>query len=304
MCLYPVLIKNPRYLRNKKNGGKIPEHLDPREAWVPVGCGECYECRKQKANEWRVRLMEEIKEKPKALFLTLTFSDESLRKLHKKTKSEDVNDVAREAVKLFRERWRKQYKKSIRHWLITELGEENGRIHMHGIIFDEQAHEHPEEVEKHWKYGYVGIGKYCNIKTINYIIKYVTKKDYIHKDYKQIILCSPGLGNAWTDKTGWNRWDGEKTKETYKAKNGVEYGLPIYYRNKIWTEEQRTKLWMQRLDKGMRYVRGIPIDINREGGMEEFYNVLHTAQKWNERMKYGKREWKKEKYREMVKNQR
>ena len=48
MCLYPRLIKNPKYKENKKNGGVIPAFLDERVLAVPIGCGECIECRKQK----------------------------------------------------------------------------------------------------------------------------------------------------------------------------------------------------------------------------------------------------------------
>ena len=51
MCLYPRLIKNPKYKENKKNGGVIPAFLDERVLAVPIGCGECIECRKQ--NEYR-----------------------------------------------------------------------------------------------------------------------------------------------------------------------------------------------------------------------------------------------------------
>ena len=57
------------------------------------------------------------------------------------------------AIRLFTERWRKKYKKSIRHWLITELG--GGRyehLHIHGLIWTK---ENFEEVRKIWKYGFV-----------------------------------------------------------------------------------------------------------------------------------------------------
>ena len=60
MCLYPKLIKNPKYQINKKNKGKIPEMIDDRAAYVPIGCGKCIECRKQKADNWKIRLYEEV----------------------------------------------------------------------------------------------------------------------------------------------------------------------------------------------------------------------------------------------------
>ena len=82
MCLYPKLIKNKKYVANKKNGGDVPQATDERVKWVPAGCGKCMECRKRKAREWQVRLSEEIRSnKTKCYFVTLTYSEENLQKL-------------------------------------------------------------------------------------------------------------------------------------------------------------------------------------------------------------------------------
>lgn len=48
MCLYPKLIKNKRYTINIKNKGIIPECIDERMLFVPIGCGKCIECMKKK----------------------------------------------------------------------------------------------------------------------------------------------------------------------------------------------------------------------------------------------------------------
>ena len=181
MCLYPKIIRNKKYTENKKNGGVIPTVSDERTLYVAAGCGNCIECRKQKAREWQVRLMEDIKEHKNGKFITLTFSDESIKKLSEEIKLtgyELDNEIATRATRLFLERWRKKYKKSIRHWLVTELGH-NGteNIHMHGIVW---TNESMEEVERIWQYGWVWKGKkingkmenYVNNKTINYTIKY------------------------------------------------------------------------------------------------------------------------------------
>ena len=78
MCLYPQLILNPKYRPNKKNKGKPPQLPDERVKYVPIGCQQCIECTKQRANHWRVRLLEEIKTAKHAKFITLTFSNESI----------------------------------------------------------------------------------------------------------------------------------------------------------------------------------------------------------------------------------
>ena len=208
MCLYPKLIINRKYTANKKNGGNIPAIQDERIKYVPIGCGRCIECMKRKARDWQIRLLEEIRtSNKKAYFVTLTFSDESiaeLAKLHPSRNGYDLdNQILTMAVRRFLERYRKENKKSLRHWLISELGG-NGteNIHAHGIIWT----ENPEDIEKHWKYGYVWLGKqkngtyknYVTEKTVNYIIKYVNKTDTLHKNYKPIVLTSPGIGNSYT----------------------------------------------------------------------------------------------------------
>ena len=86
MCLYPRLIKNPKYKANKKNGGVVTPPSDYRIRYVPAGCGVCMECMKKKAREWQVRLSEEIKERADGRFITLTFNNESYEKIKEEMK--------------------------------------------------------------------------------------------------------------------------------------------------------------------------------------------------------------------------
>ena len=137
MCLFPKLVKNPKYRVNRKNGGNVPYMTDSRVGYVPIGCGVCFECINKEATKWKIRLFEEIKRDETGKFVTLTFSDESLEELerdcdanertHKYVKD---NEIARLGVRRFLERWRKKHGKSVKHWLITELGTTNTeRIH-------------------------------------------------------------------------------------------------------------------------------------------------------------------------------
>lgn len=301
MCLFPLLIKNQKYLPNKKNNGRPPIAKDFRTEYVPVGCGNCIECRKQKANAWRIRLCEEIKNNKHAYFVTLTFSNESLKKLMQETNEKECNAVAGIAVRRFLERWRKKYKKSIRHWLITELGHENTeRIHLHGILLHENEITQ-EELNNIWQYGFADTGQYCNVKTINYIVKYVTKIDHDHKGYKPQIFCSAGLGaNYINDFTkDVHKYRPRNTKETYTLNNGAEVNLPIYYRNKFYNEEQREQLWLEKLDKRRIYVRGAEIKrIDTINGHKLYMHTLRNMQEENKNLGYGNRseEWKEKDY--------
>lgn len=310
MCLYPTLIKNRKYTANKKNGGVVPPLPDERVKYVAAGCGDCIECRKQKARNWQTRITEECKTNKNGQFVTLTFNTQSLKKLAKEfDKVEGYaldNMIATLAVRRFLERWRKEYTTSVRHWLITELGHGGTEhIHLHGIIWTDES---PYKIEQKWGYGYVWKGyerngkliNYVNASTANYITKYLFKQDKLHRYYKPIILSSnkPGIGHNYinTPKAQYNRYNGANTTETYTTESGHRIGLPTYYRNKLYTDQQREQLWINLLDKQVRYVNGIKIDISK--GEENYYKTLHYYQKQNEKMGYGNgtKNWQQEQY--------
>ena len=107
MCLYPTLVKNPKYKKTKKNKGIIPHMTDSRVGLIPIGCGMCFECAQKKRNEWTPRLLEDIKTNRNGKFVTLTFSSESYTELAKECKGEGYvldNAIATLAVARWRER--------------------------------------------------------------------------------------------------------------------------------------------------------------------------------------------------------
>lgn len=297
MCLYPKLIKNRKYEPNKKNGGIPPKPKDSRVLLVPVKCGKCMECRKAISREWQIRLQEEIKHDTTGQFVTLTFNEEELWKIQQELgEKADSNEICTYAIRRFLERWRKKYKKSVKHWLITELGHSSTeRIHAHGLLFATSSNE---DIASLWKYGIVWTGSYVNTRTINYIVKYVTKLDNDHAGFQGKIHCSPGIGKKYNQSFNaqQNGYKEEKTDETYKLSNGSKVALPVYYRNKIYTEEEREKLWIEKIDKGKRYVNGVKIDIRTHKGRNHYWRILSDAQRLNKMMGYGDRTWTKKKY--------
>ena len=100
---------------------------------------------------------EEIKHDNTGQFITLTFNNEELQRLTEETGIQESNAVATLAVRRFLERWRKKYKKSVKHWFVTELGHQGTeRIHLHGIIFTKET---SETIQNIWKYGSIVTGK-------------------------------------------------------------------------------------------------------------------------------------------------
>lgn len=328
MCLYPTLMKNRRYVKNQKNGGVIPPISDERLLWVATGCGECMECRKQRARAWQLRLLEDIKKHKNGKFVTLTFSNEAFKKLMDEGEYHGIegyrvdNQVAIRAVELFRERWRKLFGVSIRHWLVTELGHEGTEnIHLHGIVWVDDwlkvkrrvpgVKKKVESMEfwtsvlaERWGFGYVWTGyehldNYVNNRTVNYIIKYVHKMDKDHPGFKGRVLTSQGIGKSYIESVDRERnvFRGKDTKTTYKNEQGYEMAMPIYWRNKLYSEKQREELWLALLDKGERWVCGEKVRASDE---KDYYGALKHYRALNRRLGYGsdEKDWDRIQYEE------
>lgn len=281
----------------------MPPVTDIRVLYVPIGCGKCIECTKQRSNQYKTRLMEDIKVFKNARFITLTFSEEKLAEVEEecswKTNLEGYdkeNWAATRAVRLFLERWRKQFGKSLRHWLVTELGHKNTeRIHLHGLLYcndyieDKKGkrHYYKDAIKNTWQNGWIYFGDYVNERTINYIVKYITKVDPDHKTYTPIILTSAGIGGNYhnTPQGKRNKFNNENTQEYYLTRQGTKASLPAYWKNKLYTDAEKEQLWLQRLDKQERYVLGTKIDVSK--GFEEYFNAVTEARKKNIRLGYG-----------------
>lgn len=312
MCLYSTLRRNQKYVPNQKNGGQWLPVKDERTKVVPVACGRCIECRKAIARDWQIRMLEDIRENKNGIMVTLTFSDESIKELTEIIKEEQGegitgyeldNEIATLAVRRFNERWRKKHRKALRHWLVTELGHQGTEnIHLHGIVWTDKPRQ---DIIDKWNYGggeYKGtwIGKWVNEATVNYTVKYIHKVDADHKEYKPKILTSAGIGSAYLRRADSlrNKYKGEDTREYYVSRNGHKSALPKYYRNKIYTDEEKEELWIKKLNEEKRYVLGQKIDISK--GEEEYYKLLGEAQVKNKRLGYQTNviDWNRKKYEE------
>ena len=128
----------------------------------------------------------------------------------------------------------------------------------------------------------------------------MAKIDQVNKNYEQIILTSKGIGKNYTERdiARINKYKENGTNENYKFKDGTKSQLPIYYRNKIYTEEEREKLWLEKLDKQERWILGQKIDISTKKGEKLYWEILKNAQKYNKLIGYGddSKEWKKKDY--------
>lgn len=307
-CYFPKTIKNPRYRYSD-----IPsDQPKPFDYYVTVGCGLCPQCLKRKGNDWKIRLFHEIKDclshrtydrdgyitSGHAEFITLTFSDEYYEFF--------VDDPSR-ALRLFLERYRKKYKVSVKHWFITELGSERGRLHFHGILFNSKFHvkkhtfdrvqnpytkkwhftsndglikQYNKELQELWKYGGTFVG-FADESSISYIVKYMTKRYVDDKDgtkecfndiYRQRIFASNGLGVSYVDSpsASYHIKDDGKTLVRTIVFDGWKYTLPRYYQLKIFGDD------LMRDDQFRRFLDDPPPNLYFDGHTYDSYDSLQA----------------------------
>lgn len=306
MCLYSKDIINPRYKPNKKNGGNVPAVSDYRKYMIPVACGKCIECKKRKARDWNIRLIEDLKEHKNGHFVTLTYDRKHLKKYkdraRKKAKDLGINfkknaywldnEIARDSVRHFLERYRKKNKKSIRHWLITELGtKKTNRLHIHGFLWFGSEVDHKtrldykfrsdmnKEIYKYWQNGKVDVGYSYNRQCIKYTTKYLHKSNPTYPNYTPKLMISAGIGKHYIKNLYGKKYD------YYVSDSGHKMSLPLYYRNAIFNEDERNDMWSEKLDLDVRYVMKSKIE-NFSQNKDRYYDLLDYWRKENERLGY------------------
>lgn len=286
MCLFKKRIKNPKYLPNQKNNYNPPRCPHPALLYIEVKCGICNDCRKEKRRNWSTRIKEQLKITPNAVFFTGTFSPERLSELEKKYETKDKNTIAKKELRLFLERIRKETKKSITHWVVTELGEDNGRIHIHGIFFSNTMSVYKLRgiLWRKWTAGYKFYGKYCNARTANYITKYMLKANAIDAEFRPIVLATKGIGKGYfTNEYNQKRHKYIprtklfRTVESYRNEYGQNVALPTYYRRKLWTDEEREKLIIEKWEDGITWIKGDKYPNKTEADQINIFLVTKAA---------------------------
>lgn len=254
MCLYPIKMRNKRFLPNKKNGGNPPPVI-PELAMIEVPCGICHDCRKSKRSGWMIRINTEVRTNAKrAMFVVFTFNEDELEKLGKEVEHEnDSEEVAKLAIKRWRERRRAAGMKPIKYWAATELGHEGTeRLHLHAIVFGDQR-----DLDK-WTYGNVFVGNTVSECSVAYVTKYFLKGDEKNPDYRPRILVSNGLGSEYVTIAGnTHMWAGENTSTKFRTNKGQKLELPIYLKKKVFTEEQLIALAIYNARSEVRWVCGV-----------------------------------------------
>lgn len=171
--------------------------IEPKDFGVPyqdkvwygvVPCGKCLSCRCDYSREWSNRMILELKDHDKAIFVTLTYNNDNLPMT-----DDGYPTLCKRDVQLFLKRLRKHYDGiTIRYYLAGEYGSRTNRPHYHAIIygigltdFTDLDYRGTNEIgspfytsptlEKIWSHGFVLFSD-VTWRTCNYVARYVLKK--------------------------------------------------------------------------------------------------------------------------------
>ncbi len=133
--------------------------------------------------------------------------------------------------------------------MITEKGQtRTERIHMHGIVW---TNENKDDIIGKWNYGIADIGKKgVNEDSAGYLVKYMSKVDEMHKEFKSKVFTSAGIGKGYIDREDAKRHEYEKDKtiEEYRDRKG-----------------NKTDIKRKDMIQKMKYVEQAQGDIQKDG---------------------------------------
>lgn len=226
-----------------------PYYLESRD-FQPVPCGKCVECRNRLVHSWAFRLCEEEKRCITSKFITLTYDSENV----------PVTRHGRESLwkrdcQLFFKRLRKAHTacgevSPIKYFLCGEYGGQTVRPHYHCILFNASV----KNIEKAWGLGSVHFRPVCR-ETIYYALKYVMTEPMTMKRNdsreREFRIMSKGLGEAYCARANNRAWHlADVEQRLYlNLTDGKKIGMPRYYKDKIYNEEQRERASYASLQK-------------------------------------------------------
>lgn len=216
-----------------------PVRMESRD-YQPIPCGKCYECKKRIVHGWAFRLMQEEKRCISSLFITLTYDPENVPFTRSGRQS-----LWKKDVQLFFKRLRKAHTKSgevapIKYFLCGEYGGSTKRPHYHCILFNTDV----ANIEASWQLGlihYGAVGSASVYYTLKYMMKRPPKMRRNDAREREFRLMSKGLGEQYcirANNKAWHRVDIEN-RMYLTVEGGKKIGMPRYYKDKIYNEEER-----------------------------------------------------------------
>ncbi len=295
MCITPLTLKRNRdeWQTDKTSHSTVTR---------VVPCGKCFQCLARRRNGWSFRLWHQMQTCESAYFMTLTYGEALDDYGHPfgeqpPTSFNGIYDLNKKHLQDFLKRLRKyqkskNYGTSIKYYAVGEYGTKNLRPHYHLIIFNllpELAVRSNVVAKEIWKKGKVDIAS-CNISTINYVVGYVMQGKWEPQadddDRKpHFSLMSKGLGSSYlTDQKIEYLYDRMETSVMHPS--GFRIVLPRYYKDKIFTIEEKAELneIIEQM-RDMSVKEWFEYDYKKEVELKKYKIKEHERKKKNTRCK-------------------
>lgn len=249
---------------------RSPFYLDHMPE-IPIPCGKCPQCLMRKTSAWSFRIMEENKVSKSAYFITLTYDNEhvpiignrlSLSPMINNIRIKNISKlwitpkkklIKKKITKLFVHKSKsksnditnffkkiRKYGEKVRFYGVGEYGSETWRPHYHFIIFNLND---IDNLFKAWNKGFIHIGE-VEPASIQYTLKYISKGKKIPQyegdpREKEQTYISNNIGKSFVNERTKKFLKGNIKKTYLTTDEGFKIPIPNYYKNLIYTEEER-----------------------------------------------------------------
>lgn len=209
-------------------------------------CGRCPNCLKRRIDHWAFRISKHLLHVKHAYFVTYTYA------LGQCDRSENgFLTLNPHHFRNYMKRVRKElgdnkdtpFNDRVKYIITGEYGTKKARPHYHAILLNVPY----SVIEKHWPYGLVDIRE-IHSNRIAYLFKYcqkarVTKRIHDRDDrIAEYVNFSQGIGKQWlTDQTQHYHVT-NINNPTITLSSGERISIPRYYKERIFTKEQREQI--------------------------------------------------------------
>lgn len=215
-----------------------PFYVLPKAAFekVPVPCGRCPPCKKNRVNGWVFRMLQQEKVSTSAHFVTLTYDTHNVpisQNGYMTLLKKDFQDFMKRLRKICGDA-------KLKYYAVGEYGTNNNRPHYHAIIFNCPD---PLYYNQAWGLGSMHVGGVSG-NSIAYTMKYIDKhyKKRLHaRDDREFEfpLMSKGLGKNYLSDEIVKYHQSDISRLFLTKEGGFKIAMPRYYKEKIYTDDQR-----------------------------------------------------------------
>lgn len=255
--------------------------------YLELPCGRCPACKRKRVNNWVIRLEQEERVSSSAHFVTLTYDTK-----HVPISNNGWMTLNKKDFQDFMKRLRKLEPNKLKYYACGEYGDVTNRPHFHIILFNCTD---IENINKAWNKGSIHAGG-VTARSIAYCCKYINKQASSYKPrddrLKEFSLMSKGLGKSYLENKANVAWHKNDIDRTYFVKEGGhKVGLPRYYREKIYTEEERDYQRLRMLERKGRDTKKLKKELERKYGKkvdiltEEYKRKIARLRNFNKNQK-------------------